>query len=215
MPTHVAIISPMYSSSSSTKSMSLIQKSLKDIVNAIIECSTWHQLQSVSVLMTEGEEDRLRLLSQLKKCSPTRNLTISTPLVSQLTRNDVGEEVLVLQGIEPNPSSSVSTITSSSSSSSSSSSLQVYLLTPQFHGKSLITQFRERVPGHSLTYLSDLFPDPDLLIVPYPILTLHGYPPWQLRLTEIYYEKGLSRLSLGLLRRSLKRYQKVQHRYGR
>lgn len=57
--------------------------------------------------------------------------------------------------------------------------------------------------------------NPDLLMVPYPTLKLHGFPPLQLETTEIYHEQATMLLSMGFISRALNRYQNVQQRFGK
>ena len=58
--------------------------------------------------------------------------------------------------------------------------------------------------------------EPDLLIVYGPYVKLSGFPPWQLRLTEIYHARdddGSAKYLVWL--QALKNYGKAQMRHGR
>jgi undecaprenyl pyrophosphate synthase len=57
--------------------------------------------------------------------------------------------------------------------------------------------------------------EPDLLILFSPIVKLNGYPPWQLRLTEIFHQTDHSGVDYLVWLKGLHRYAKAQMRLGR
>ncbi|KAF2836548.1 Undecaprenyl diphosphate synthase [Patellaria atrata CBS 101060] len=57
--------------------------------------------------------------------------------------------------------------------------------------------------------------EPDLLILFSPKIVLDGYPPWQLRLTEIFHSPDNSGVSYIVFGRALRKYGKAQMRFGR
>ncbi|KAI9710672.1 MAG: hypothetical protein M1820_002505 [Bogoriella megaspora] len=64
--------------------------------------------------------------------------------------------------------------------------------------------------------LSDLtISDPDLLILFGPEVKLDGFPPWQLRLTEIFHVPDHTGVAYHVFLRALYRYAKAQMRFGR
>lgn len=59
--------------------------------------------------------------------------------------------------------------------------------------------------------------EPDLLIIFGGRVVLQGYPPWQVRLTEICYAKDLSGVGVGysVFLRALYRFARAEFRFGR
>jgi len=57
--------------------------------------------------------------------------------------------------------------------------------------------------------------EPDLLVLFGPILELSGYPPWQLRLTEIFHVQDNHGVGYQVFLRSLYNYANAQMRFGR
>ena len=57
--------------------------------------------------------------------------------------------------------------------------------------------------------------EPDLLILFRPNVMLQGYPPWQLRLTEIYHVQDNSGVGYQVFLRALHNFSKAQMKFGR
>ena len=57
--------------------------------------------------------------------------------------------------------------------------------------------------------------EPDLLLLFGSNIKLQGYPPWQLRLTEIFHVKDNSGVEYQIFLRALYSYAKAQMRFGR
>ena len=57
--------------------------------------------------------------------------------------------------------------------------------------------------------------EPNLLITFGPNVQLQGYPPWQLRLTEIYHVKDNAGVEYQVFLRALHNFAKAQLRFGR
>ena len=57
--------------------------------------------------------------------------------------------------------------------------------------------------------------EPDLLMLFGPMVTLQGYPPWQLRLTEIFHEEDNAGVEYLIWLKGLYNYAKAQMRFGR
>lgn len=57
--------------------------------------------------------------------------------------------------------------------------------------------------------------EPDLLVLFSPTVTLKGYPPWQLRLTEIFHLPDNKGVNYQVFLRALYNYSKVEMRLGR
>lgn len=57
--------------------------------------------------------------------------------------------------------------------------------------------------------------EPDLLILFSPSVKLDGYPPWQLRLTEIFHVHDNNGVEYLVWLKGLYRFAKVQMRFGR
>ncbi|MCJ1362143.1 hypothetical protein MMC16_001245 [Acarospora aff. strigata] len=57
--------------------------------------------------------------------------------------------------------------------------------------------------------------EPDLLLLFAPHVRLRGYPPWQLRLTEIFHVRDSAGLGYQVFLRALHRFAKVEMRFGR
>ena len=57
--------------------------------------------------------------------------------------------------------------------------------------------------------------EPDLLILFGPTVQLQGYPPWQIRLTEIYHVQDNNGVGYQVFLRALHNYSKAQMKYGR
>lgn len=57
--------------------------------------------------------------------------------------------------------------------------------------------------------------EPDLLILFSPTVELSGYPPWQIRLTEIFHVQDNQGVGYQVFLRALYSYAQVQMRYGR
>ncbi|MCJ1312863.1 hypothetical protein MMC25_006539 [Agyrium rufum] len=57
--------------------------------------------------------------------------------------------------------------------------------------------------------------EPDLLVLFGPDVELKGYPPWQLRLTEIFHAPDNHAVEYQVFLRALHRFAKVQMRFGR
>lgn len=57
--------------------------------------------------------------------------------------------------------------------------------------------------------------EPDLLILFGPHVELQGYPPWQVRLSEIYHVPDNNGVGYQVFLRALHNYAKAQMRFGR
>jgi dehydrodolichyl diphosphate syntase complex subunit NUS1 len=57
--------------------------------------------------------------------------------------------------------------------------------------------------------------EPDLLILFGPIVELQGYPPWQIRLTEIFHVEDNQGVGYQVFLRGLYSYANAQMRFGR
>lgn len=57
--------------------------------------------------------------------------------------------------------------------------------------------------------------EPELLILFGPHVELQGYPPWQVRLTEIFHVEDSSGVGYQVFLRALRSYAKAQMRFGR
>ncbi|KAL1931693.1 hypothetical protein VTP01DRAFT_9836 [Rhizomucor pusillus] len=64
----------------------------------------------------------------------------------------------------------------------------------------------------------DSISDPDLMLVcdglPHNYISLDGFPPWHIRLTEFLNESTSHRIDYALISRCLYRYSKVEQRFG-
>lgn len=69
-----------------------------------------------------------------------------------------------------------------------------------------------------ISYLVDSISDPDLMILydglPHNYVSLGGYPPWHIRLTEIANCSNYHDLDYNLFSKCLYRFSKVQQRFG-
>ncbi|KAI9142682.1 hypothetical protein BKA69DRAFT_236448 [Paraphysoderma sedebokerense] len=65
------------------------------------------------------------------------------------------------------------------------------------------------------SHLSDVIPEPSLLILPSPYTKLYGYPPFELSLTEIYSIPGNTKCTYFLFVKALERFNDCVQRYGR
>ena len=57
--------------------------------------------------------------------------------------------------------------------------------------------------------------EPDLLVLFGPSVELQGYPPWQVRLTEIYHMQDNTGVGYQVFLRALHKYSNAQMRLGR
>lgn len=57
--------------------------------------------------------------------------------------------------------------------------------------------------------------EPDLLIIFGPNVRLQGYPPWQIRLTEIYHVQDNDGVGYQVFLRALHNYSKAHMKFGR
>lgn len=57
--------------------------------------------------------------------------------------------------------------------------------------------------------------EPDLLVLFGPYIELQGYPPWQVRLTEIFHVQDNVGVGYQVFLRALHNYAKAQMRFGR
>ena len=57
--------------------------------------------------------------------------------------------------------------------------------------------------------------EPDLLISFAPYVDLQGYPPWQIRLTEVFHASDNSGVGYQVFLRALHSFAKAQMRFGR
>ena len=57
--------------------------------------------------------------------------------------------------------------------------------------------------------------EPDLLILFGPNVQLQGYPPWQVRLTEIYHVQDNSTVGYQIFLRALHNFAKAKFNFGR
>jgi dehydrodolichyl diphosphate syntase complex subunit NUS1 len=57
--------------------------------------------------------------------------------------------------------------------------------------------------------------EPDLLVLFGPTVELSGYPPWQLRLTEIFHVQDNAGVGYQVFLRALYNYANAQMRFGR
>ncbi|CAN6675017.1 dehydrodolichyl diphosphate synthase complex subunit Nus1p [Trichomonascus vanleenenianus] len=62
---------------------------------------------------------------------------------------------------------------------------------------------------------SMLFPEPDLLVLFSPYIDLQGFPPWQIRLSEIFHEPDNHGVSYAVFYRALQRYAHCKINVGR
>lgn len=60
-----------------------------------------------------------------------------------------------------------------------------------------------------------IMPEPDLLILFGPYVELSGYPPWQIRLTEIFCLRDNQSFGYQVFLKALRRYAKAQMRHGK
>lgn len=60
-----------------------------------------------------------------------------------------------------------------------------------------------------------IMPEPDLLILFSPYVELAGYPPWQIRLTEIFCLRDNESFGYQVFLKALTRYAKAQMRHGK
>lgn len=68
----------------------------------------------------------------------------------------------------------------------------------------------------SISTVLDDIPDPDLIISTEPILSLHGYPIWSLRLSEIFHiPTKIYNISIHAFIRGLDHYSSCQQRFGK
>ncbi|CAG8510428.1 7585_t:CDS:2 [Paraglomus brasilianum] len=59
------------------------------------------------------------------------------------------------------------------------------------------------------------FTEPQQLIMFSPEIDLQGFPPWQLRLTEIFHVAGNKHFDYSVFRKALIKYAKIDKRFGR
>ena len=57
--------------------------------------------------------------------------------------------------------------------------------------------------------------EPDLLILFTPRIQLHGFPPWQARLTEIFHVEGNHGVGYQVFLRALHNFANAQLKFGR
>jgi len=57
--------------------------------------------------------------------------------------------------------------------------------------------------------------EPDLLVLFGPMVELSGYPPWQIRLTEIFHVQDNQSVGYQVFLRALYNYANAQMRFGR
>ena len=57
--------------------------------------------------------------------------------------------------------------------------------------------------------------EPDLLILFAPEIKLDGYPPWQIRLTEIFHEADNTDVEYMVWLKGLYRFARAEMRFGR
>ena len=57
--------------------------------------------------------------------------------------------------------------------------------------------------------------EPDLLIVFGPYVELQGYPPWQVRLTEIFHAQDNAAVGYQIFLRALHSFAKAHMKFGR
>ncbi|KAF8467711.1 Decaprenyl diphosphate synthase-like protein [Kalaharituber pfeilii] len=60
-----------------------------------------------------------------------------------------------------------------------------------------------------------LMTEPDLLIIFNPSVNLKGYPPWQIRLTEMFYVRDNEGVRYQIFLRAMYKYAKAEMRFGR
>ncbi|KAI9848381.1 MAG: hypothetical protein M1838_000537 [Thelocarpon superellum] len=115
-------------------------------------------------------------------------------------------------------------------SSTPRSHLSLLLLSSEDSRDSLVdlTKTLTEMCQRSKLSMSDITPDlidtevsesvmgePDLLVLFGSTLVLQGYPPWQIRLTEIFHVPDNQGVGYQVFLRALHRYAKVQMRFGR
>ncbi|KAI9883714.1 MAG: hypothetical protein M1823_004518 [Watsoniomyces obsoletus] len=66
-----------------------------------------------------------------------------------------------------------------------------------------------------LELTENVMPEPELLIIFGPYVELQGYPPWQVRLTEIFHVKDCGSVGYQVFLQALHRFAKAQMRFGR
>jgi dehydrodolichyl diphosphate syntase complex subunit NUS1 len=67
----------------------------------------------------------------------------------------------------------------------------------------------------SESLMGDLMGEPDLLVLFGPTQELSGYPPWQIRLTEIFYVQDNQGVGYQVFLRALYNFAHAQMRFGR
>jgi dehydrodolichyl diphosphate syntase complex subunit NUS1 len=60
-----------------------------------------------------------------------------------------------------------------------------------------------------------VMPEPDLLVLFGPMVELSGYPPWQVRLTEIFHVEDNHGVGYQVFLRALYNFANAQMRFGR
>lgn len=81
---------------------------------------------------------------------------------------------------------------------------------------------RKKIQVHDVTQVlidaemtETVMDEPDLLVLFSPRLELSGYPPWQLRLTEIFHVQDNEGVGYQVFLRALYSYANAQMRFGR
>ncbi|KNE66302.1 hypothetical protein AMAG_10528 [Allomyces macrogynus ATCC 38327] len=163
------------------------------------------ELVSVSVLLTPGS-DRGRAVTELSRAYA--DLAARSPSARVWRITSPHTDIPDVRLAAPTPSFS-----------STTTDLAVYILDPAIHGKALIAR-HVRLPSTTdgTLPLVTAIPDPDLVLIPTAALQLLGYPPWSLRVSELYHEQaggGGCALTPAFVHRALQRLQKVEQRFGK
>ena len=140
-----------------------------------------------------------------------------------------GEDVPSLQIGAPNISSYLNG-NSSESTEGSSGHLSILLLSAE-DGRSTLVDLtktltemsqRKKLSAEDITQelvdaeiTESVMGEPDLLVLFGPTVQLQGYPPWQVRLTEIYHVQDNNGVGYQVFLRALHSYSKAHMKFGR
>ncbi|KAJ3368910.1 hypothetical protein GGF31_006046 [Allomyces arbusculus] len=194
VPRHLAIIAPTWATDAWAVAVATAVTALSE-----------NGLVSVSVLLTPGS-DRDHAVTELSRTYA--DLTSRSPTTRAWRITSPHTDIPDVQLAAPTLHSSYTT-----------PDLVVYLLDPAIHAKALIAR-HVHLPSTSdgTLPLVSAIPDPDLVLIPTAALQLLGYPPWSLRVSELYHEQaggGGCALTPAFVHRALQRLQKVEQRFGK
>ncbi|KAL2649583.1 hypothetical protein R1flu_017711 [Riccia fluitans] len=122
----------------------------------------------------------------------------------QLRRNEMKLELLSLQDGKESLVRAAKTVCKNA-----------YMMHYAKHHQAKLPILTEQDVNDSLLVNGSEGPDPDLLLLFGKTRSLHGFPPWRLRLTEIVHMGPLRDLSAGSFESALKEFSQKTHRYGR